>query len=112
MIEPTRKGHKTVGRSISESLTSQFLGRVVLLVGVVAFFWLCWQVADRMMTEIPRHLELLEIMQTPMMIVGKVAAMLERYQLKNTAVSDIQNDVFDLTAHLAVNVLEVVIEQG
>ena len=32
------------------------------------------------MTEIPRHPELLEIMQTPMMIVGKVMAMLERYQ--------------------------------
>jgi predicted PurR-regulated permease PerM len=35
-----------VGRSIAESLTSQFLGRVVLLVGVVASFWLCWQIAD------------------------------------------------------------------
>lgn len=35
-----------MGKSIAESLTSQFLGRVVLLVGVVAFFWLCWQIAD------------------------------------------------------------------
>ena len=35
-----------MGRSITESLTTQWLGRVVLLVGVVALFWLCWQVAD------------------------------------------------------------------
>lgn len=38
------------------------------------------QVIAMMMTEMPRHPELVEIMQTPMQIVGKVMAMLERYQ--------------------------------
>lgn len=68
------------------------------LLRVVQFYKHLGQTRGRviamLLTEIPRQPELLDVMQTPLMIIGKISALIERYQNEGALVKEPPSHAF------------------